>query len=129
MAGSDERIMALVEKELAANPRAGSRDLFEKAKAAVPSAADLNIRQFHARFPLQVKRKQSLKESARSRRRSRTPRTRHVSSTGPTSRDQVRAIFLRFAEDLSGADQRSDLVRVLASVDQYVDEAVKAASG
>jgi hypothetical protein len=129
MAGSDERIMALVEKELAANPRAGSRELFDKARAAVPSAADLNIRQFHARYPLQVKRRQSLKESARSRRRSRTASRRQVSSAGRTSRDQVRAIFLRFAEDLSGADQRSDLVRVLASVDQYVDEAVKAASG
>jgi hypothetical protein len=44
------------------------------------------------------------------------------------SRDAVRQALLRFATELSGAEQRSDLVRVLAGVDGYVDEIVKAAA-
>jgi hypothetical protein len=41
-------------------------------------------------------------------------------------REAVRASFLKFASDLAAADARKDLVRVVAGVDRYVDEVLKA---
>ncbi len=37
-------------------------------------------------------------------------------------RDLVRQLFLQFATDITAAEERKDLVRVLAGVDQYVDQ-------
>jgi hypothetical protein len=34
-------------------------------------------------------------------------------------------MLLRFASDLAGADDRKDVVRVVASVDRYADEVLK----
>jgi hypothetical protein len=35
-------------------------------------------------------------------------------------------VFLRFAEDLASAEEKRELVRVLANVDRYVEEAIEA---
>lgn len=43
-------------------------------------------------------------------------------------RDAIRHQFLRFASDITAAEGRNDLVKVLANVDKYVDAVVKAAS-
>lgn len=59
MANVDEKVMAQVERELEKNPDLGSSDLFEKMKAKYPSIGELSVRQFHARYPLQVKRRKS----------------------------------------------------------------------
>lgn len=66
MAKFNEKVMALVETELGKNPLASVDDLFQKAKAAAPSIGKLTKRQFHAQYPLQVKRrkKASTKEAA-----------------------------------------------------------------
>jgi hypothetical protein len=40
-------------------------------------------------------------------------------------RESVRQVFLQFATDITGAEDRKDLVRVLASVDAYVDQVLK----
>jgi hypothetical protein len=37
----------------------------------------------------------------------------------------VRQVFLDFATDLAAAEDRKDLVKVLAAVDGYVDEVLK----
>jgi hypothetical protein len=37
----------------------------------------------------------------------------------------VRQVFLDFATDLAAAEDRKDLVKVLAAVDAYVDQVVK----
>ena len=41
----------------------------------------------------------------------------------------MRAALFKFATDLSAAEERKDLVRVLAQVDDYVDDVLKAAAG
>lgn len=64
MANVDEKVMAMVEAELAKNPDTGSSDLFEMAKAEEPSIGELSLRQFHARYPLQVKRRAAAAASA-----------------------------------------------------------------
>ena len=53
--------------------------------------------------------------------------TRHLLQHNPeTDREAVRAQFLKFASDITAAETRRDLVRVLANVDKYVDAVVKA---
>jgi hypothetical protein len=123
MAQVDPDVMALVESELEKDPAAGSLDLFEKAKAAIPSVAELSIRQFHARYPLQVKRRASAGKARR--RRKKLPPTQ----PGPSDhnrRSAVRAVLMRFATDLASAEAKADVVKVLADSERYVDELIGA---
>ena len=131
MAESSDKLMAFVEAEMKKVPDISSKDLFEKAKAAVPAARDLTVRQFHARYPLQVKRKASLaaqKNRPRRRKVVRRPRSPASSPSSNGQREAVRTALLKFATDLSAAEQRKDLVKVLANVDTYVDQVLKAAA-
>jgi len=132
MAKTDDKIMALVEKALASNPRAGTTELFEKAKAADSTVGKLTIRQFHARYPLQVKRRKGRAAPKSAAPKSAAPKPRRsagkasaVPVTG--SREGVREVFLRFAQDLADADERRDLIKVLGNLDRYVEDAVRAA--
>jgi hypothetical protein len=56
MAGTNERVMDFVRRELAKDPALGSEVLFQRAKKVDPALSRLTVRQFHARYPLQVKR-------------------------------------------------------------------------
>lgn len=56
MAETKPRVMDLVRKELVKDPSISSEALYQKAKKADRSIGSLSIRQFHARYPLQVKR-------------------------------------------------------------------------
>lgn len=56
MAETNARVMDMVRRELEKNPSMSSEELFEKAKKVDRGIARLNVRQFHARYPLQVKR-------------------------------------------------------------------------
>jgi len=129
MARTDETIMALVEKALAANPKAGTTELFEKAKAADSSVGKLTIRQFHARYPLQVKRRKGRVAARSAAPKSRPSAGRSSSMPVKGSHEGVREVFLRFAQDLASAEERRDLIKVLGNLDRYVDEAVRAAQG
>lgn len=124
MPKADPKVMTLVEKELEKDPGASVTDLYEKAQAAHPSVGKLTHRQFNARYPLQVKRKKSQKSGKRrSRRRSR--KTTKKDTVDGAQREKIRAAFLDFASDLAAAQERSDLVNVVAGVDKYVDRVVK----
>lgn len=148
MAKTDEQVMDLVKAELQKNPDIKSSALFEIAKSAVPSIGKLSVRQFHARYPLQIKRDKAFasggaRKAARGgarKAKSRAGRSKAASTTKPAKktaaapvaptggvdRDRIRQAFMRFAADLSAAEARKDLVKVIAGVDRYVDEAVKA---
>lgn len=56
MAETKPRVMDLVRKELVKDPSISSEALYQKAKKVDRSIGSLSIRQFHARYPLQVKR-------------------------------------------------------------------------
>ncbi len=125
MADVDAKLMAFVESALKKSPGLSTNELFERAKKKFPSSRELSVRQFHARYPLQVKRRMSLaksksKSSPRKKAAASRPRRR------PIRRDAVRGALLRFASDLSAAQERHDLVKVLADVDKYVDEVMDA---
>ncbi|MEK9500034.1 hypothetical protein [Gaopeijia maritima] len=152
MADVDLKVMEMVEKALAKEPDVGSSDLFDRVKEKHPGVADLSVRQFHARYPLQVKRRKAAAAAAASgaapARKKSTPkrsrarkqpaaeaaprpsrtRTRGAApaTNGRTSRDAVRAIILAFATELASADAKADVVKVLAGADQYVDQVISA---
>ena len=151
MAATDEKVMRLVERELLKAPGASVGDLFEKAKKASRAIGSLSLRQFHARYPLQVKRrankaggrgrptaKKVAKAKAAPRRAKAAPkRTKAVPrrvvrrvarkvAAPAANRDAVRNVFLNFATDLAGADGTKNVVKVVAGVDRYVDQVIKA---
>jgi 2-oxoglutarate dehydrogenase E2 component (dihydrolipoamide succinyltransferase) len=59
MVATDAEVMGWVEEQLQDNPEVTVDELFEGAKILKPDVAELNKRQFHARYPLQVKRRAS----------------------------------------------------------------------
>jgi len=125
MADVDKKVLAAVEAALQKNPKASVDELFEVATGVDRSIAALTKRQFHARYPLQIKRKLSPRRPRRAKRTQKgSRRGRHARND--SVRDAVRATFLKFASDLAAADDRKDLVHVVASVDRYVGEVLKA---
>lgn len=129
MADINDDLMAFVEAELKKDPDISSKDLFEKAKESHEAARGLTIREFHARYPLQVKRRQALASGGSRRRKSKSRRTRRSRKNHTAARDAVREVLLGFASDLSAAEARKDLVKVLSKVDTYVDKVLEAAKG
>jgi hypothetical protein len=126
VANTDEKVLAAVENALKEKPDASVDELFELAKGVSQSVAGLTRRQFHARYPLQVKRKLAPPRKRRTgRRKGAAPRAESKTS-GTHARDAVRSSFLRFAQDLAAAEARKDVVKVVAGVDRYVDEVLKA---
>ena len=136
MAKTDEKVMRMVEQELGKNPDASVDELFDKAKGLNAGIARLTRRQFHARYPLQVKRKAGAGRRRKGRKggrkvtvvkatRGRGP-GRPRAARGGDGRDALRMVFLRFAQDVAAADTPAALVKLILNVDRYVDEAVKA---
>lgn len=129
----DEKVMTFVEVTLKKNPEIELEDLFQRTKKVIPSAGKLSKRQFNARYPLQVKRRRALaaretqgKKPGRKKKahpREALPKKPSFQSTAP--RDKVRQVLLKFATDIAAAEERKDLVKVLAGVDYYVDEVLK----
>ncbi len=124
MAQSDEGVLAAVEAALKKNASATVDELMEVAKKVSPAVAKLSKRQFHARYPLQIKRRMSPTKATR--RRAPQAAARKRGGKGVDGREAVRAAFLRFASDLAGAEDRKEVVHVVANVDKYVDEVLKA---
>lgn len=142
---TSDKVMSMVEKELAENPDASVDELYEKARKVDSGIADLTKRQFHARYPLQIKRRKSRSASGRKKKKKKTTSTRKSSTRGRSrtaakksaarsggggsagAREAVREVFLSFASDLAAAEARKDVVKVLAGVDRYVTDALEAA--
>ncbi len=125
MADSVEKVMRFVEQKLQENPDIETSELFELAKKEDPAVENLSLRQFNARFPLQIKRRQSMADPARKQR----PRRRRSRAATAEGRDAIRQVFLRFASDLSAAEERKELVGVIARVDEYVEDVMKVSRG
>jgi hypothetical protein len=130
----DEQVMRFVEETLKKSPKIQLEDLFERAKKVSKAVNGLTRRQFNARYPLQVKRRRSQarrSRAARGKKSASSTAPRGVTRTAQSSlgpRESVRQVFLQFATDITGAEERKDLVRVLASVDTYVDQVLEGVS-
>lgn len=120
-----ERVMELVESELKKNPKVSNTDLFKKAKRVSRSVSALTIRQFHAKYPLQVKRRLAPKKPRKPRPKG-TAASRAAKAPA-SNRDAIRRVLLSFAKELSAAESQTATIDVLAKLDKYVDRVVKAA--
>jgi hypothetical protein len=135
VAKTDEKVMKMVEQELAKNPDASVDELFDKAKGMNRGVARMTRRQFHARYPLQVKRRAGAGKRRRKGRKGgrkaaavkagRRGPGRPPKAAGGDRRDAVRQVFLRFAQDVAAADTPAALVKLILNVDRYVDEATR----
>jgi hypothetical protein len=116
MAARNERVMEFVRRELAKDPHMGSEDLFQKAKKLDASLSRLSVRQFHARYPLQVKRadkfaarggrKATATTPAEPRRRGRPPGSRNKSTGRPRGRPRKQVAAVRPAAETGGRSSR-----------------------
>lgn len=135
MAEVDPKVMDFVEKTLKENPSIELEDLFRMARKVSDSIQDLSRRQFNARYPLQVKRRraQAVRKKTGHEKGSPAPRRARARKAGTPSpsggpRDTVRGVLLQFATDITAAEERKELVRVLANVDRYVDRVLQGLS-
>lgn len=132
MAERNEQVMEMVARELDRNSGIGSSRLHRMAIEIDPSMSELSLRQFHARYPLQIQAARKRAQGGGTRRRAKRQRApqgarRTQTSAAPaSSRDAIRSVFLQFANDFADAKSRSDVVRVLSNVDAYVDRVEKA---
>jgi hypothetical protein len=137
VAKTDEKVMRMVEQELAKNPEASVDELFDKAKGMNSGIGRMTRRQFHARYPLQVKRRAGAGKRSRKTKKagrkaagatkaaSGAKRGRPARAASGDGRDAMRQVFLRFAQDVASADTPAALVKLILNVDRYVDDAMK----
>ena len=57
MPDTNDRVMAMIERELTANPQTSNEELRAKAEKLDEAVARMSARQFNATYPLQVKRR------------------------------------------------------------------------
>lgn len=129
MAETNEKVMALVEQEINKNPDVTNDELFEKARKVDKSVTNLTRRQFHARYPLQVRRSISLGgTTARHRAPSKEAAARKAAARNAGSADRVvvRGVLVQFARDVAAAEGKAEVLAVMGDVDKYVDRVVKA---
>lgn len=131
MAKTVDDVMKMVERELDRDPDISNEALYEKARKVDGSIADLTLRQFHARYPLQVKRRRAA-ASGRSKKRKAGSGRRRSKKSAPASgadREAVREILLRLAREVSAAEGKAAMIDLVVGLDRYVDEVVRAANG
>ena len=93
MSDIDEKVLSAVEAELKKNPEATVDELFAIALGVNEAVAGLSKRQFHARYPLQVKRKLSPPRPRRPRQAKPRVKRGRKPAVG-SAREAVRASFL-----------------------------------
>ncbi len=131
-----DKVMQLIERELKKNPKATAKELQQKAKAVSASVGKLSVRQFHAKYPLQVRRKLAPKKprkaapkkprrAAPKRPRRAAPKAR--AARGQVNREAIRNTLMTFAQDVSAAQGKSETIAVLGKLDNYIDAIVRAA--
>ncbi|HEX6940467.1 MAG TPA: hypothetical protein VF158_13715 [Longimicrobiales bacterium] len=116
------KVMSMVEEELKSDPKIPPAELKKKAEKIDKGIAKLNIRQFNARYPLQVKRRM-----APARPRAAAPRRRRAKTAAGPDRNAIRGVLLDFARAIAAAEGKADVVDVIGGVDKYVDRVVQAA--
>ena len=119
---ASDKVMTFVETQLSRDPNVSNATLYEGAKKLDRSIGKLSIRQFHAKYPLQVKRRKG-GSKRRAPKKGRTPRR----TASGSNADAVRKILFQFARDLSAAETQLGTVEVLSKVDGYTADILKVA--
>lgn len=121
MAKRNDEVMQMVRKRIKKDPSVSNEVLKEQAEKIDPDIADLSSRQFHARYPLQVKRQLSRQKQNGQGSESKKKSSQSKSQQTELSREQVRAVLIDFARDLSDAGSKAEMIDLLAGLDSYVD--------
>lgn len=124
MAETNEKVMDMVRQTIMKTPDIGTNELYKKAQKVDSSIGELTLRQFHARYPLQVKRKMAA-ASGKTRRRKSRRRSRRGAEV---DRAAIREGLVGFAREVSAAGDAgtAEVIDAMQSVDQYVEKIVKA---
>ncbi len=140
-------VMEYVERTLAGNPGVTNADLFAGAREIDPSVGQLTARQFHAKYPLQVKARLARAAVPEPKpppepavATAEEPAAPDVSSaagagdpeappTGAGDPLAVRRLLLDLAKELASAESKSEVIDVMARLDDYVAEIMEAAQG
>ncbi len=134
--GDGTAVMEYVERTLEANPGVKNADLFAGAREIDPSVAELSGRQFHAKYPLQVKARLA-KAAAPKPKTPPEPEVPTVEETAPEDAPPpqagdpvaVRRLLLDLAKELATAESKAEVIEVMARLDDYVAEIMEAARG
>ncbi|MDP2480495.1 MAG: hypothetical protein Q8W51_03995 [Candidatus Palauibacterales bacterium] len=127
MAKTIESVMSMVEAELKKNSAVSNETLYGKAQKIDGSIKDLTLRQFHARYPLQVKRRMAASSGRRkSGKKARRGTRAKAAATPDAGRQAVRDVLLRFARDVSAADGKAAMIDLVTGLDKYVDQVLRA---
>ena len=138
-------VMEYVERTLEANPGIANADLFAGAREIDPSVGQLTGRQFHAKYPLQVKARLARASAPEPK----TPPEPEVATaeepiapdvsaaagdpeappTGAGDPLTVRRLLLDLSKELVNAESKAEVIEVMARLDNYVAEIMEAARG
>ncbi len=145
--GDGAAVMEFVVRTLEADPGISNADLFAGAREIDASVADLTARQFHAKYPLQVKARLARNAAAKPEappEPEATPAEETVvedvrpaegaaDAEAPPERTgdpvTVRRLLLDLAKELASAESKSEVIDVMARLDDYVAEIMEAARG
>jgi len=143
--GDGAAVMEYVERRLEANPGISNADLFAGARKIDPSVGQLTGRQFHAKYPLQVKAR--LARAAAPEPKT-PPEPKVATAEEPTAPDvsaaagdseapptgagdplAVRRLLLDLSKELASAESKTEVIEVMARLDDYVAEIMEAVRG
>ncbi len=134
--GDGAAVMEYVERMLEVNPGITNADLFAGAREIDPSVGQLTGRQFHARYPLQVKARLA-RAAAPEAKAPPEPEVPTAEETAAADAPPVKAgdpvavrrLLLDLAKELASAESKAEVIELMARLDEYVAEIMEAARG
>ncbi len=137
-------VLAYVTRVLKRNPEVKNAELFKGACEIDASVADLSARQFHAKYPLQVKRRLATAAApapaapapapapaapavAEPAPPTATAPAAEVPSMGDGDAAAVRGLLFSLARELANAGTQAETIEVMVRLDGYVDDIMQAA--
>ena len=139
-------VLAYVTRVLKRNPEVKNAELFKGACEIDASVAELSARQFHAKYPLQVKRRMAPAAApppvapapapapapaapavAEPAPPTATAPAAEVPSMGDGDAAAVRGLLFNLARELANAGTQAETIEVMVRLDGYVDDIMQAA--
>ncbi len=139
-------VLAYVTRVLKRNPDVKNAELFKGACEIDASVAELSARQFHAKYPLQVKRRLAASAPAPKpapapepapaapapsapavAKPAPAPAVAEAPSVGDGGAAAIRGLLLSLARELANAGTQAETIEVMARLDGYVDDIMQAA--
>ncbi|WP_419937301.1 hypothetical protein [Candidatus Palauibacter sp.] len=131
-------VLAYVTRVLKRNPEVKNAELFKGACEIDASVADLSARQFHAKYPLQVKRRLAATEAPKPAAPAPKPAAPAVAEPPPPPAPEVpsigdgdaaavRGLLFSLARELANAGTQAETIEVMVRLDGYVDDIMQAA--